>query len=163
MLHRGRKFSVMKLRVGDPAPDFELPSQTGEVVRLSDFRGKRHVVLFFYPKDATPGCTAESCSFRDQYDLFREAGAEVLGVSSDSAESHRRFAAKYRLPFPLLVDEGGRLRKLYGVSATLGLLPGRVTFVIDPKGIVQHVFSSQLSPRRHVEEALTIIRAPFSS
>src|SRR5437763_2026853 len=101
---------------GKPAPDFELLTDEGERVKLSDFRGKP-VVLYFYPKDDTPGCTKESCTFRDQYQDFQDAGAEVIGVSSDSAESHEKFATKYRLPFILLSDRGGAVRKEYGVPA----------------------------------------------
>jgi peroxiredoxin Q/BCP len=131
-----------KVGVGDVAPDFTLPSQSGTPVRLGDMIGGKALVLYFYPKDDTPGCTAEACSFRDGYEAFVEAGAEVVGVSSDSAESHKRFAARHALPFVLLSDEGGEVRKLYGVPSTLGLLPGRVTYVIDRDGIVRHVFSS---------------------
>src|SRR5499427_768358 len=144
--------------VGDQAPDFSLPDRTGKTVRLSEFRGRKAVVLYFYPKDDTPGCTKESCAFRDSYEAFQEAGAEVIGVSSDTAESHGRFAAKHRLPFTLLADQGAQVRKRYGVPATLGLLPGRVTFVIDRAGIVRHVFNSQLQATRHVEEALTVVK-----
>jgi len=146
------------LAVGDRAPDFALPSATGATVRLSDFRGKKAVVLYFYPKDDTPGCTKEACSFRDSYEEFTTAGAEVIGVSSDSGESHQGFASKYKLPFTLLSDRGGQLRKQYGVPATLGLLPGRVTFVIDREGVVRHVFNSQLAATRHVSEALAALR-----
>ena len=127
-------------------------------MRLGDYRGKKAVVLYFYPKDDTPGCTAESCSFRDQYEAFKDAGAEVIGVSSDSAESHARFAEKHRLPFVLLADRGGAVRKQYGVPATLGLLPGRVTFVIDRDGVVRHVFNSQFQATKHVAEALTALQ-----
>src|SRR5262252_772646 len=144
--------------VGDQAPDFSLPDRTGKTVRLSEFRGRKAVVLYFYPKDDTPGCTKESCAFRDSYEAFQEAGAEVIGVSSDTAESHGRFAAKHRLPFTLLADQGAQVRKRYGVPATLGLLPGRVTFVIDRAGIVRHVFNSQLQATKHVDEALTVIK-----
>ena len=145
------------VKAGARAPEFTLPDASGKDVRLADFRG-RPVVLYFYPKDDTPGCTKEACSFRDQYEDFQDAGAVVLGVSSDSAESHRKFAARHRLPFTLLSDRGGRVRKLYGVPATLGLLPGRVTFVIDGGGVVRHVFSSQLDATRHVAEALEVLR-----
>ena len=147
------------VRVGDQAPDFVLPDRTGKMVRLSEFRDHKAVVLYFYPKDDTPGCTKESCAFRDSYQDFQDAGAEVIGVSSDSAESHGRFAAKHRLPFTLLADQGSQVRKRYGVPATLGLLPGRVTFVIDRGGIVRHVFNSQFQATQHVSEALEALRA----
>ena len=145
--------SQPKLRPGDPAPDFTLPDQAGNDVSLGSFKGRRVVVLYFYPKDDTPGCTKEACTFRDAYEDLSDAGAEVIGVSSDSPDSHKRFAARHRLPFTLLSDKGGALRKSYGVPATLGLLPGRVTFVIDRDGIVRHVFDSQLDATRHVREA----------
>jgi thioredoxin-dependent peroxiredoxin len=148
-----------RVGAGDEAPDFELPSQSGEKVKLGDLIGARALVLFFYPKDDSPGCTAEACSFRDGYEAFVDAGAEVVGVSSDSAESHERFAAKNALPFLLLSDEDGEVRKLYGAPSTLGLLPGRVTYVIDKAGTVRHVFSSQLGVTRHVDEALNVVRA----
>jgi peroxiredoxin Q/BCP len=141
---------------GSPAPDFELPDQQGNVVRLRQFRGK-NVVFFFYPKDDTTGCTIEACRFRDDFERFTEAGAEVIGISDDSSESHTKFIAKYKLPFTLLSDGGGQVRKLYGVKRTFGLIPGRVTFVIDREGIVRHVFSSQSNPAKHVEEALAIV------
>ena len=150
--------STSGIAVGDRAPDFALPDRAGKTVHLSDFRGKP-VVLYFYPKDDTPGCTKESCSFRDQYQDFQEAGAEVIGVSSDSAESHEKFATKYRLPFVLLSDRGGATRKAYGVPSTLGVLPGRVTYVIDREGTVRHVFNSQLQATQHVAEALKALHA----
>ncbi|MBO0685853.1 MAG: peroxiredoxin [Candidatus Dormibacteraeota bacterium] len=146
-----------RVQVGDEAPDFELPSQTGERVRLYDLLGRKAVVLYFYPKDETPGCTTEACSFRDSYQAFQDAGAEVVGVSSDSADSHKGFAEHHGLPFLLLSDQGGRLRKQYGVPSTLGILPGRVTYVIDRDHVVRHVFSSQLDAQRHVREALGIL------
>jgi len=142
------------VEVGDPAPDFTLPAQSGEQVRLSDVWKRGPVVLYFYPKDETPGCTTEACTFRDSYEAFKEAGAEVVGVSSDSVTSHESFASKHRLPFILLADDGGRVRKEYGVKATFGILPGRVTYVIDGEGVVRHVFSSQTGVQRHVHEAL---------
>ena len=148
----------MALKVGDTAPDFTLPSQTGSPVSLKDFRGKKSVVVYFYPKDDTPGCTKESCAFRDQYEVFKQAGAEVIGVSGDSPASHQQFATKYQLPFTLLSDTGNQLRKLYGVPATLGLLPGRVTYVIDHNGVVQHIFNSQFNFNGHVEEALKTLQ-----
>jgi len=149
--------SAPELHVGDAAPDFALPDRDGKTVRLSDYRGKKPVVLYFYPKDDTPGCTKEACAFRDQYEDFKEAGAEVIGVSSDTRESHAKFASKYRLPFVLLSDDG-TLRSRYGVKATLGLLPGRVTFVIDEEGIIRHMFNSQLKATQHVAEARAALR-----
>jgi len=148
-----------QLSVGDTAPGFTLPTQTGEPVNLREILAKRVVVLYFYPKDNTPGCTTEARAFRDSYEVFKEMGAEVIGVSSDSVDSHLGFASKCSLPFILLSDEGGKVRGLYGVPSTLGFLPGRVTYVIDTKGIVRHIFSSQMNPKRHVEEAVRILKS----
>jgi peroxiredoxin Q/BCP len=148
----------MPVKVGDTAPDFTLPSQSGEPVSLKDFIGKKSVILYFYPKDDTPGCTTEACAFRDSYEVFKDAGAEVIGVSDDSPDSHQKFAAKHRLPFILLSDSGKQLRKLYGVPSTLGLLPGRVTYVIDKTGVVRHIFNSQLNFKGHIEESLKTLR-----
>jgi thioredoxin-dependent peroxiredoxin len=151
----GSRRTKGKVGVGDVAPDFTLPSHSGEEVSLGEFVGrKRAIVLFFYPKDDTPGCTKEACSFRDGYEQFEMLEAEVIGISSDSIKSHKRFVEKHGLPFVLLSDEGGEVRKLYGVPNTLGLFPRRVTYVIDEEGVVRHVFSSQLQAARHVEEAL---------
>lgn len=139
-------------------PDFTLPDADGRPVSLHDFRGKAAVVLYFYPKDNTSICTAQACSFRDSYEAFREAGAEVIGVSADPVASHRQFAERQRLPFRLLSDVGGSLRVRYGVAKTLWLLPGRVTYLIDRAGIVRHIFSSQFQAARHVAEALRVLR-----
>jgi thioredoxin-dependent peroxiredoxin len=146
------------IQAGDTAPDFTLPSQSGEPVRLQDRLGQRVVVLYFYPKDNTRGCTAEACAFRDSYEVFAEAGAEVIGISSDSAARHAAFAGQHQLPFTLLSDQGGQVRKLYGVPAVLGLLPGRVTYVIDRQGTVRHVFKSMTNIGQHVSDALDIVR-----
>lgn len=146
-----------RLNPGDAAPDFELNDQDGKRVQLADFRRKSAVVLYFYPKDDTSGCTKQACSFRDQFAAFRRADAQVLGISSDSEESHRKFRAKYDLPFPLLSDAGGRVRKLYGVRSTLGLIPGRETFVIDGNGTIRHVFNSQFKPEDHIRQALSAL------
>jgi len=148
----------MSIAVGDKAPDFQLHDQNGRTVSLAEFRGKKAVVLYFYPKDETPGCTKEACSFRDSYEDFVKAGAEVIGVSGDSVGKHQAFAEHHRLPFTLLADEGNALRKAYGVPATLWILPGRVTYVIDRQGVVRHVFDSQLQATRHIDEALGVIR-----
>ncbi|MGD1907797.1 MAG: peroxiredoxin [Leptolyngbyaceae cyanobacterium] len=149
----------MAITVGDLAPDFSLASQNGETVTLSQFKGQKPVVLYFYPKDDTPGCTAESCSFRDSYEAFTDLGAEVIGISSDSPSSHSAFANKHNLPFTLVSDMGAKVRKAYGVPATLGLLPGRVTYVIDRDGIVKHVFNSQFNATAHVQEALSVLKS----
>jgi thioredoxin-dependent peroxiredoxin len=153
-----KECDMASIRVGDRAPDFALPSQSGEQVSLADYRGSKAVVLFFYPKDGTAVCTKEACSFRDAYEDFVQAGAAVIGVSSDSVESHQAFAGGHRLPFVLLADADGVLRKSFGVPRTLGLLPGRVTYVIDKEGVVRHIFSSPLSADRHVAEALAVVR-----
>lgn len=148
----------MAVKVGDKAPDFTLPSQMGDNVTLSEYFGKKNIVLYFYPKDETRGCTREACEFRDQYDVFTGLGAEVLGVSSDTLESHKSFATHHGLPFLLLSDEDGKVRKLYGATSTMGIIPGRVTYIIDKKGVVRHVFSSQFQPEKHIEEALKVLK-----
>lgn len=147
----------MPVKVGDTAPDFTLPSQNGTPVSLNNFRGKP-VILYFYPKDDTPGCTAQSCAFRDQYEVFKTAGAEVIGVSGDSPESHQKFAAKYQLPFTLLSDKADQVRKQYGATTGFGLIPGRVTYVIDSQGTVRYVFDSMFNFKGHVEEALKTLQ-----
>lgn len=146
------------IQVGDKAPDFTLASQSGEQVRLYDRLGDRVVVLYFYPKDETRGCTAEACAFRDSHEVFAEAGAEVIGVSSDSDRKHAAFAEHHKLPFTLLSDRGGQVRKSYGVPAVLGLIPGRVTYVIDRTGTVRHVFNSMTNISKHVGDALEVVR-----
>jgi peroxiredoxin Q/BCP len=148
-----------KVSVGDMAPDFTLLDQSGTPVRLGDLVGQKTVVLYFYPKDETPGCTIEARAFRDSYDKFSAKDAQVVGVSSDSVRSHRRFAQRHDLPFLLLSDADGAVRRLYGVEKTLGLLPGRVTYVIDQTGVVRHVYSSQLRATRHPREALMALSA----
>lgn len=135
---------------GDRAPAFSAQDQAGNTVSLSDFAGSRAVALFFYPKDASPGCTKQACAFRDAVAEFDAAGCAVLGVSSDDAQAHASFDEKHKLGFPLLVDAGGEMRRAYGVPATLGVLPGRVTYVIDKDGVVREVYNSQLNVTEHV-------------
>src|SRR5215204_711914 len=142
---------------GESLPDLEFTTESGERIGTGGLTGQK-TVLYFYPKDDTPGCTKEACAFRDDHEQFGELEAEIIGVSSDSVGIHRQFVDKYGLPFTLLSDEGGRVRKLYGVPHTLGLFPGRVTYVVDKEGVVRHVFSSQLDSTRHVEEALKALR-----
>ncbi len=150
---------MASVKVGDPAPEFALKAQDGKVVRLSDLLARGPAVVYFYPKDKTPGCTAEAGAFRDSYAKFGELGAEVVGISSDSVESHEEFAGDCNLPFKILSDSGGAVRKSYGVQSSMGFLPGRVTYVIDKGGTVRHIFSSQLHATRHVEEALESLRS----
>jgi peroxiredoxin Q/BCP len=143
----------LTVKVGDKAPDFTLPSQMGDNVTLSEFFDKKNIVLYFYPKDETVGCTKEACMFRDNYEELTKLGAEVLGVSGQSVESHKSFATHYGLPFILLSDQNNKVRELYGVPSTMGIIPGRVTYIINKKGIVRHIFNSQTQAPRHVEEA----------
>jgi peroxiredoxin Q/BCP len=149
---------AQRVQVGDKAPDFTLPSQSGEQVRLSGRVGQRVIVLYFYPRDNTSGCTAEACAFRDSHEVFAGAGAEVIGVSSDSVARHTAFAARHDLPFTLLSDQGGKVRKSYGVPSVLGVLPGRVTYVIDRTGTVRHVFSSMTNIDQHIGDALRVVQ-----
>jgi peroxiredoxin Q/BCP len=147
------------MNVGDPAPHVTLHVHTGETVSLADVYRDRVVVLFFYPKDNTAICTREACAFRDSYEKFTDAGATVVGVSRDSAESHERFADQHRLPFLLATDKGGALRKAFGVPKTLGFLPGRTTYVIDRQGVIRAVFNAQFAAEAHVQAALDAINA----
>lgn len=153
------RHAMGKVKIGDKAPDFVLPRQDGVQVSLHDFLGKQNVVMYFYPKDFTMGCTTETRAFSASFEELKRLGAEVLGVSSDTTQSHHEFAESCGATFPLLSDEGGKVRDLYGATGSLGLVPGRVTYVIDKQGIVRHVFSSQLNPKKHVEEALLALKA----
>lgn len=146
------------LSPGDTAPDFTLKNQHGDTVSLSQYQGQP-LVVYFYPKDDTPGCTAEACAFRDQYEAFKDAGAEVIGISADSVDSHQRFAQERRLSFHLLSDPNRQTAKAYGIKSSLfGLVPGRETFVIDAQGKVRHHFSSQFNIQGHIREALEVIQ-----
>lgn len=148
------------VKIGDIAPNFRLLSQTGQTVELKDFIGVSPVVLFFYPKDNTTLCTKEVCHFRDNFEGLKKINnAEVIGISSDSVDSHKQFSKKYKLPFTLLSDAGERVRRLYGVPKTFGIIPGRVTYVIDKQGVIRHIFSSQLNYKRHVNEALSALKS----
>lgn len=147
----------MSLQVGDKAPDFTLPDQSGTPVTLSEKLAEKVVVLYFYPKDDTRGCTAEACSFRDSYESFTDAGAEVIGISSDSVASHEKFAARNDLPFVLLSDSDKTVRGQYGAK-TLGVVPGRITFVIDQGGVIRHAFSSLMNIGGHVDDALAVVK-----
>jgi thioredoxin-dependent peroxiredoxin len=147
------------IAVGDRAPSFRLPDGKGGYVGLEDFLEKKNLVVYFYPKDFTRGCTAEACGFRDAYETFTALGAEVIGISADNQDSHKAFSQHHHLPFVLLSDLDGSVRKAYDVKKTLGLFPGRVSFVIDKKGIIRHIFSSQARATAHIAEALRILRS----
>jgi len=147
-----------EIEIGSKAPEFSLPDQRGKRVNLSDYLGKSNLVVYFYPKDESYGCTKEACSFRDNYEVFKEAGAEVIGISSDDISSHQAFAANHKLPFILLSDKGRMVAEKYGVGKSLGVLPGRVTFVIDKQGIIRMIFSSQLNFEKHINEAIETLK-----
>lgn len=146
----------MALKIGDKAPDFDAISDAGSTVTLSKTLKNGPVVLYFYPKDETPGCTAEACSFRDKWSDIKELGATVFGVSSDSVESHVKFKENRSLPFTLLSDPGKTIRKLYGATGTI--IPPRVTFVIDSGGTIVHVYNSQMNARNHSTEAISALK-----
>ena len=146
-----------RIQKGDQLPHFILNDENHQPINIASIKGK-FLVLYFYPKDDTPGCTKQACSFRDSFQDLVDAGAVVYGVSSDKPTSHAQFKEKYRLPFSLLSDTAGELRKLLGVPNDLfGLLPGRVTYIFNPEGRLVEVFKSQLSPQKHVTEALKVI------
>jgi thioredoxin-dependent peroxiredoxin len=148
-----------EIKVGSTIPAFTLPDQNGNPFDIHSLTGKKNMVIYFYPKDDSPGCTAQACSFRDQFEVFTEADAVVIGISGQSVESHKEFAIKHRLPFTLLSDEGNKIRKQFGVPVNLwGLLPGRVTYVADKTGKVIYIFNSQTQATRHVDEALRILK-----
>ena len=149
---------MSSIEVNDKCPIFTLKDQDGKVFNIEDSIGKDNLVIYFYPKDETAGCTKQACSFRDSYEDFIAAGAKVIGISSDDEKSHKKFAEKHKLPFTLLADSDKKVRKAFGVPTNLlGLIPGRVTYVIDKNGIVKGVFNSQLKFDQHVDEALAIL------
>jgi peroxiredoxin Q/BCP len=146
------------IKVWEKAPDFTLNDQDGNPISLSDHRGKSNVVLFFYPKDFSPGCTAQACSFRDNYEAFTDMDAVVIGVSGDSVESHKRFLDKHLLPFTLLSDPKRKIQSQYGATKAFGLLPGRFTFILDKSGVIRHIFTSETNMKKHTDEALRVLR-----
>ena len=147
--------SRLALKIGDKAPDFNGLADDGKMITLSDFLGKEDVVLFFYPKDESLGCTAEACSFRDNWNEFLDLNATVIGVSSDTVESHKAFKSHRNLPFTLVSDEDSSIRTLYGAKGSL--VAPRITFVIDRTGIIRYVFSSQINATKHAREALAAL------
>ena len=148
----------MDLKIGDPAPGFSLPDETGKLRQLSEFKGKK-IALYFYPKDNTPGCTSQACSFRDGYQQLQDAGIVVLGVSYDSPESHRQFKEKHHLPFTLLSDQDKQVAKAYGAYGGLlwFLTPRRYTYLIDEQGILVYIFK-EVDVNRQAEEVLEIFK-----
>ncbi len=159
IVHKWEGAQVTSSLLNQPAPDFTAVAHTGQQARLADYRGKSVVVLYFYPRDGTPVCTKEACGFRDAYEEFTKLGAVVIGVSADSPESHRTFATSRALPFLLLSDRDGTLRKAYQVPKTLGIMPSRVTYVIDKQGVIRQVFSALFSGQPHVTAAMEAVRA----
>lgn len=147
-----------EVAIGDLPPDFALKDQNGATVRLSDFRAKRNVIVYFYPADYSPGCTTEACAFRDSFESFNNADAEVIGISSDSVDSHKGFTTKHNLPFTLLSDDSNGVAKAWGVPMPLGFLRGRTTYIIDKAGVVRHVFNDLLNGAKHVGVALEILK-----
>tara|TARA_Y100001968_G_scaffold105847_1_gene95732 strand:- start:1224 stop:1682 length:459 start_codon:yes stop_codon:yes gene_type:complete len=147
----------MSIKIGDKIPEFSLFDQSGTLRTNKQLKGKSHV-LFFYPKDDTPGCTIEACGFRDKYDLFKVLGAEVWGVSNGSESSHLEFANKNKLPYPLLCDRDDSLRKAFGVPKFLGIIEGRVTYIINKDCVVCHVFEDLLNGPAHIKEAIKVLK-----
>lgn len=150
---------MKKIVVGSEVPKFELLDQNGNMFNIDSVLGKKNLVIYFYPKDDSPGCTKQACSFRDQFEVFKDADAMIIGISEQSVDSHLEFAKKYRLNYTLLSDKNNVVRKKFGVpSSFLGVLPGRVTYVVNKKGEVVYLFNSQLNATKHVEESLRIIK-----
>lgn len=153
------RHNMNKLQLGSAIPNFSLKNQDNQLIHAADYIGKKNLVIYFYPKDDTPGCTAEACSFRDEYEDFVEMGAEVIGISADSVESHKNFAEKYHLSFNLLSDIDNQVRKQFGVPTDMfGLIPGRVTYIVDRSGIIRHIFKAQFNAKKHISVALKTLR-----
>lgn len=146
------------LNIGDTAPDFALTDQDGKNFVLHEEKGKNLLVIYFYPKDETPGCTKEACGFRDNYEAFTDAGAKVIGINAASAETHKKFAVHHRLPFTLLSDPGNKVGALFGVKAMFGM-SARETYIIDKSGKIVFRFASMMQFDKHVSEALAVIKA----
>ena len=148
-----------ELKVGDKLPLFGAKDQNGNDFYIESMLGEKVLVIYFYPKDNTPGCTKQACFLRDQYEDFKSVGAEVIGISSDSVSTHKKFASKYDLPFILLSDGDKSLRKIFGVKSNIfGLLPGRVTYVVDKKGIIQMVFND-MNASNHLEKTVEKVKS----
>ena len=145
---------TMGLEIGDSLPSFQLKDQNGSTFAIDGLKGNQAIVIYFYPRNFTPGCTKEACSFRDNFEDFSSAGAAVIGISGDSEASHKKFSKRYNLPFTLLADTKGKVKRLFGVKSTfLGMLPGRETFVFNKEGILTYKFQS-LNAQPHIDRAL---------
>lgn len=142
-----------KIKEGDKLPYFTLADQNNKSFSTKDYIGKQSMVIYFYPKDDTPGCTKEACKFRDEFEDFKNLNALVIGISSDSVESHKKFEEKYNLPFILLADVNNEIRKLFGVPKSLLFMPGRVTYIVNKEGVVTYVFNSQFGAEKHIDIA----------
>ncbi len=147
----------MVLKIGDKIPNFTAKDTNGNLFDSQDYIEKQPLVIYFYPKDNTPGCTTQACSFRDNYQYFKDLGAEVIGISSDTVQSHIQFKSKFNLPFILLSDNDKKIRKLFGVQNNLLVIPGRETFVTDKNGTILLIFNS-MSAKIHIEKALEILK-----
>jgi peroxiredoxin Q/BCP len=152
MVLKNNESTMKNIEVGDKVPTFTLADQNGQLLEVTDSM-KKPLVIYFYPKDDTPGCTKQACKFRDDFESFSDLGAMVIGISSDSVASHKKFEEKYNLPFILLADVKNEVRKLFGVPKSMFLIPGRVTYVIDKNGIVQYIFNSQFGAEKHIENS----------
>jgi peroxiredoxin Q/BCP len=157
LLLLNKKEEMKIIEIGDKVPNFILKDQNGNSFNIENEIGKR-MVIYFYPKDDTPGCTKEACKFRDDFESFNDLGASVIGISADSVTSHKKFEEKYNLPFTLLADVDNKVRALFGVPKSMIFLPGRVTYVIDKKGIVRYIFNSQFGAEKHIENALNKLK-----
>ena len=149
----------MNIQIGDDCPRFALKNQHNELINIEDLIGKKNLVIYFYPKDETPGCTKEACSFRDSYEEFKELGCEVIGISTDSVSAHKAFAEKHRLTFILLADTKKEVRNAFNVPSNLfGLIPGRVTYIVDKKGVIRGIHNSQTNPVGHIDSAIETVK-----
>lgn len=150
----------MSIQIGDKIPSFTLLNQNNQEVDINSFVRTKNIVIYFYPKDNTPGCTKEACSFRDAMQNLNDLDCEIIGISADSVTSHKAFATQYNLKYNLLSDTNNQVRKLFGVPRNLfGIIPGRVSYICDKEGIVLHIVNSQMNPEKHIQETLETLQA----